>query len=107
MLNDLPISLKEEVLYYQHGSLVDSIKMLNECEENEFVWALVQQTQKIIYDKDDPIYWLGDYAGNFYLLEEGHVKLYAQNGFTFSSYKQGDIFGDSDSFLGELRDSKA
>jgi hypothetical protein len=51
--------------------------MLSECEENEFVWALVQQTQKIIYDKDDPIYWFGDYADNFYLLEQGHVKLYA------------------------------
>ena len=44
LLNELPISLKEEVLYYQHGFLVDTIKMLQESEENEFVWALVQQT---------------------------------------------------------------
>ena len=28
LLNELPISLKEEVLYYQHGFLVDTIKML-------------------------------------------------------------------------------
>jgi signal-transduction protein with cAMP-binding, CBS, and nucleotidyltransferase domain len=33
--------------------------------------------------------------------------LFAQNGFPFISYNQGDIFGDSDSLLGELRDSKA
>jgi hypothetical protein len=41
LLDELPISLKEEVLYYQHGYLVDSIKMLLESEENNFVWALV------------------------------------------------------------------
>ena len=51
--------------------------MLQESEENEFVWALVQQTQKIIYDKDDPIYWQGDFAENFYMCERGKVKLYA------------------------------
>jgi len=67
----------------------------------------VQQTQKIIYEKDDPIYWQSDFAENFYLLEIGKVKLYAQNGFPFITYNEGDIFGDSDALLGELRDCKA
>jgi hypothetical protein len=42
LLNELPISLKEEVLYYQHGGLVESIKLLSESDDNDFVWALVQ-----------------------------------------------------------------
>jgi hypothetical protein len=77
LLNELPISLKEEVLYYQHGKLVENIHIFQEIEENDFVWSLVQRTQKIIYAKDDPIYWLGDFPENFYLLEQGKVKLYA------------------------------
>jgi hypothetical protein len=41
------------------------------------------------------------------LLEIGKVKLIAENGFPFINYTEGDIFGDSDSLLGELRDAKA
>jgi signal-transduction protein with cAMP-binding, CBS, and nucleotidyltransferase domain len=41
------------------------------------------------------------------MLEKGKVKLFGQNGFSFMTYKEGDIFGDSDALLGELRDCKA
>jgi CRP-like cAMP-binding protein len=40
-------------------------------------------------------------------LEIGKVKLYASNGFSFITYREGDVVGDSDALLGELRDSKA
>ena len=41
------------------------------------------------FDKDDPIYWYGDLATNFYLLSIGEVKLYAQNGYPFITYHAG------------------
>lgn len=63
--------------------------------------------QKMKFDKDDPIYWHGDLAVNFYMLHTGQVKLYAQNGYPFITYREGDHFGESDCLLGESRDSKA
>ena len=57
LLEELPSSLREEVLYKQYGALVERIKILNESDDNEFVWALVQLAQKINYGKDDTIYW--------------------------------------------------
>lgn len=41
LLLDLPNSLKEDVLYSEFGGLVESIKILRESEDNEFVWAIV------------------------------------------------------------------
>ena len=77
LLIELPLSLREEVLYHQFGGLVDDIRMLRECDDNDFIWSTVQLAQKMKFDKDDPIYWHGDLAVNFYLLHTGHVKLFA------------------------------
>ena len=41
LLQELPDSIKEEVLYKEFGGLVDTIHMLKECDDNEFVWATV------------------------------------------------------------------
>ena len=41
LLEELPASLREEVLYKQYGALVEGIKILHESDDNEFVWALV------------------------------------------------------------------
>ena len=41
LLEELPASLREEVLYKQYGALVEGIKLLHESDDNEFVWALV------------------------------------------------------------------
>ena len=56
LLNVLPTSLREEVLYHQFGSLVEVVKMFNTSDDNEFVWEIAQNSQKMRFDKDDPIY---------------------------------------------------
>ena len=57
LLAELPLSLKEEVLYRQFGGLVETIKVLRDSTDNEFVWAVVQIANKIAFEKDDTIYW--------------------------------------------------
>ena len=107
LLEELPASLREEVLYKQYGPLVEKIKILNDSDDNEFVWALVQLAQKISFGKDDTIYWQNDFSESFFMIYEGKVQLFAQNGHAFTHYIQGDLVGDSDALLGEARDSKA
>ena len=52
LLQELPASLKEDVLYSEYGGLVESIKILREGTENEFVWAIVQLAQKMKFEAD-------------------------------------------------------
>jgi CRP-like cAMP-binding protein len=63
--------------------------------------------RKIKFDKDDVIYWEGDFSEEIYFIKTGKVKLYAKNGFPFYSYKEGQHFGDSDVINKETRDGKA
>ena len=81
--------------------------MLRDSTDNEFVWAMVQIANKIAFEKDDTIYWQGDFSENIFMIYKGRVSLYAQNGYVFMSYGEGDLLGDSDALLDEVRDSKA
>jgi hypothetical protein len=45
--------------------------------------------RKIKVDKDDVIYWEGDFSEEIYFIKAGKVKLFANNGFSFISYKDG------------------
>lgn len=47
LLAELPLVLREEVLYRQFGVLVETIKVLHDSTDNEFVWAVVQIATKI------------------------------------------------------------
>jgi CRP-like cAMP-binding protein len=79
MLNDLPNTLKEELLNYQYGGLVDTIPFLKDNEDTEFVWALVQKVSRMKWAKDDPIYWKDDIAESFYLIYKGSVKMLTES----------------------------
>ena len=39
LLKELPLSLREEVLYNQYGGLVEEIHMLRDCDDNDFIWS--------------------------------------------------------------------
>ena len=107
LLKELPLSLREDVLYRQFGVLVETIKFLRDSTDNEFVWAIVQIANKIAFEKDDTIYWAGDFSENIYMIFKGRVSNYAQNGYIFMTYVEGDLLGDSDALRDEVRDSKA
>ena len=77
LLAELPLSLKEEILYRQYGGLVETIKVLRDSTDNEFVWAVVQIANKIAFEKDDTIYWQGDIGENIFMIYKGRVSLYA------------------------------
>jgi len=49
----------------------------------------------------------GEHSENIYMIFTGRASLYAQNGYIFMTYSEGDLLGDSDAFLGKERDSKA
>ena len=84
-----------------------SLDFLRNCQNNDFVWAMVQMLRKIKVDKDDVIYWEGDFSEEIYFIKQGEVKIYAKNGFSFLEYKDGKHFGDPEVIFKEPRDGKA
>ena len=62
---------------------------MRDCENNEFVWAMVQLLRKIKVDKDDVVYYEGDFAEEIYFIKSGKIRLYAENGFPFATYSDG------------------
>ena len=107
LLKELPTSLREKVLFFRFHGLFDSLEFLKANVKKDFVWHMVQMLRKIKVDKDDVIYCEGDFAEEIYFIKTGKVKLYAKNGFSFISYKEGQHFGDTDVIYRETRDGKA
>ncbi|CDW91576.1 cation channel family protein [Stylonychia lemnae] len=107
LLQELPITLRDEVFIHKYQGLLDAIDFLRECENNEFVWAMVQMLRKIKVDKDDEVYQEGDFAEEIYYIKSGKIRLYAENGFPFASYQEGQHFGDPEVLFKETRDGKA
>ena len=46
-LDELPMNLKEEILYRQYGNLVETVHLLRNSEDNDLTWELVQHSRKI------------------------------------------------------------
>mgnify|MGYP000683143663 CR=1 FL=1 len=63
--------------------------------------------KRIKVDKDDVIYLEGYFSEEIYYIKVGKVKIYAENGFPFASYKEGQQFGETNVIFKEVRDGKA
>jgi CRP-like cAMP-binding protein len=86
---------------------VETIKLLRDCDELDFVWGLVKFANRNKWDREDLIYNQGDIAESLFFIYRGKVKLKGKSGKTAVKYRQGDTIGESDSLLGEERDAKA
>jgi len=73
LLNELPASLREEVLYRQYGSMVETIEILRVSSDNEFVWTIIQIASKINFENGDTIYYEDDFSEDFFMLFQGRV----------------------------------
>ena len=80
---------------------------MRDQENLEFVWALVQLSNRQKWERDEVIYAQGDIAETFFFIYRGTVKMYGKSGKTVIKYGRGDTIGESDGLLGEERDCKA
>ena len=42
-LNELPPNIRDELLYTQYGAVVETIHLLRESDDTDFIWELIQQ----------------------------------------------------------------
>ena len=58
-------------------------------------------------DRAQNVYADGELAEAMYFVNSGNVKLYAENGFPFATFRKGDNFGEQDCLLGMRRNGSA
>lgn len=107
LLQELPITLRDEVLQSQFAGLITSLHFIRDCENTEFMWAFVQALKKIKIDKGDILYFEGDFSEEIYFIKQGKVKLFAANGYSYLNCKDGQHFGEVEVFFREQRMGKA
>jgi len=98
MIGELPAQLKEQVLNHQYGTIVKKFDLFRNSNYSKFVWGFVSKFQFIRLEAGNPIYEDNYLATKMYFIEEGLVRLYAENNITFWSFRQGQNFGEVDIF---------
>lgn len=107
LVSELPSTIKEEVLFHQYGSIIKKFLFFKKQNNNEFVWLIVKQLDKIQFDKGDIIYHDNNISECMYLIHKGIVKLFAENDFPYAVYRESTSFGDYDVFLNQRRNGTA
>ena len=90
MLDELPSTLKEEVLFFQYGSIIKRFNFFTSMTNNQFVWTTVKKLVKLAYDRNESIYIDNSISDSMYFIHKGIIKIYAENDFPFATYKIGE-----------------
>jgi CRP-like cAMP-binding protein len=105
LLNDLPASLRSEVVKHTHGTIINRIHFFKD-QNLDFLWAILPMLRPISIQAKDIIYSHGDHSDEVYFIQEGRVRLftlikdshYPEVQIPFKAYGEGTYFGDSDIF---------
>lgn len=100
MIQDLPDALKEELIFHKFGNMIFKFHFLTKNGSSNLVWDMLKNLNKLTFDVNDTIYLDNSLANTIYLIHDGYVKLFAENGFAFQVYRLGTNFGDSEVILG-------
>lgn len=102
LVAELPASLREELVFQQFGEVVEMLQFLKTFNSH-LLWNVVKRLKNITYHPQDRVYEDAELSEYIFLLHKGRVNLYAQNGFPFASFKNGETFGDADALTGHSR----
>ena len=107
-IDQLPATLKEEVLIHTYGkSVLYKYDFFNHIADSQFQWGLLKLLAKIRFNSGDTIYQDGNSASALYLISNGTVKLYAENDYPFAVYRTCASFGDVDILCHQVHNGTA
>lgn len=99
--------MKEQVLNHQYGTIIKKFNIFTESGYSQFVWGVVSKLQIIRLEVGNTIYEDNFLSTKMYFIEQGLVKLYADNNVSFWSFRVGQNFGESDIFCNQRRNGTA
>ena len=68
MIDDLPPTMKEEVLFFQFGKLIDEFSFLYDLGDQNCIWNIMRILRKSTFEKLDTIYADGTFSETIYLI---------------------------------------
>ena len=89
LINELPSTLKEEMIFYQFGKLINQLEFFETIRDNDCIWAILSRLSRIKYDFNQQIYAEGEPGEIIYFIHSGKVVLKTWNGFVFKTFKSG------------------
>ena len=107
MIQELPSTLKEEVLFHQFGAIIKKFEFFEKLRNNDLTWVLVKSMKKISFTPGDIIYADNSVSDNMYFIHQGYVKLFAENQFPFAVFRNGKTFGEIELFCNVRRNGEA
>ena len=96
MINEIPSTLKEEMIFYQYGKLIKDLAFFQYVKDNDCVWAILQKFYKIKFDTNQVIYSEGEPSDIMFFIHKGKVHLRTENGYQLRVYGSGENFGDAE-----------
>lgn len=110
-MNELPASLRSEVIQHTHGDIINKINFLR-GKDPDILWAILPILRPLKLLPNDILYTQSEHADEIYFIKRGKIKLYvdinmndpnieeSQN-LPFIAYVEGSYFGDSDIFFAD------
>ena len=93
MLQNLPSTLKAEILSYTHNKIFEKIRFFRN-KDPQFLWAIFPLLKTLKIRANQLVYRIGDYSDEIFFILKGSIKLIDENGIYFKSYSEGTYFGD-------------
>lgn len=95
LIAELPPTMKEILFYHQYGDSIIKFDYLMKLPIDA-AWTIVKKMKKISFEEGDMIYEDNSLASCFFLIYQGQVKLFANNGLPFKTYKHGEQFRENE-----------
>ena len=79
LLNDLPPSLRSQVVKHTHGDIIEKINFLRD-KDPDMLWQILPHLRQIQIMPKDVLYVQGDHSDEIYFILKGRLKLYVECG---------------------------
>ena len=106
LLQELPSSLRAEVVNYIHADIIKNIAFFKD-KTADFLYASLPLVRRFNLPAKEILYKEGEPAEEVYFILKGQMKLLTKDKITFMTYKEGSMFGENDVVYKEPRDSTA
>ena len=99
-LEELPSSLRAEILTQAHNKLFNKITLFRN-KDASFGLNVISSLRPLNIEAGDILYRQGDLVEEIYFILSGRVKLVTAEGYIFKIYVEGSYFGDTEILLGK------
>lgn len=98
IMEEVPSTLKEEIMYFQFGTVIKNMLLFHDHPEHQFIWDILGCLEEKLYHSSMEVYVDGGLSDSFYLINSGSISILNENGMPFYKYSKYEYFGHLELF---------